>query len=601
MPEFLSPGVYTEEVPSKQQAVQSVSTSTFATVGWLPEGVADKAVLVTSLADYFRKFGGYTKNSTVPLAITAFFQNGGSRAYVVRVTPPDAVAATATLPGYNFAAISKGAWGNRLRVVLQGDQNTFNSAEQRFERFNLLVLEPNDQGQYVEVETFSNLVLDNPESSRYVTSVVNDPLTGSSKIVVTENGGGIPAAFNFTQYSDENPVAGSGGGSQQITGTTTQAPVAKMTFTLEVDDVVVAKDDGKGKLKLVQPSAYSNVSGVVDYTTGTYNAALIPGAASGTTVTSSYFQAGNSFLQADFTGGADGTEVTRAEISDPALSENAQGLYALSAVEELLNIGLPDFPGDPVVAGDLLAYCENNGYCFAILSTPFGADPQDAVAYKRLVLASQSSFGALYYPNIVVPDPLMEGRGKLISNVGHVAGRYAYTDNRRNVGKAPAGQNDGQLQYLLGLERNLNKGEMDLVYPANVNPIIANAAVGRAIYGSRTLQINGDYTQVPWRRLVNFLKKSFYNASQDLVFEPLTEGLFALAASRFTSYMTGLTAEGYFGSRDPAAAFKIICDSTNNTPQTILQRQLIVDCVFMVGTPAEFVRLRFERSLLPLA
>jgi phage tail sheath protein FI len=92
MSEFLSPGVFIEEVNSGGQTVQAVGTSTMAIVGWTTFGVANRASLVTSTDSYARQFGDQTVESRVPLSVSAFFANGGTRCYVVRVVPTDAVA-----------------------------------------------------------------------------------------------------------------------------------------------------------------------------------------------------------------------------------------------------------------------------------------------------------------------------------------------------------------------------------------------------------------------------------------------------------------------------------------------------------------------------
>jgi len=92
MAEFLSPGIFIEEINASGQQVEAVGTSTMAIVGWTERGPADTATLVTSYDDFLRRFGEYTNDSRVPLSVQAFFANGGTRAYVARVTPTDAVA-----------------------------------------------------------------------------------------------------------------------------------------------------------------------------------------------------------------------------------------------------------------------------------------------------------------------------------------------------------------------------------------------------------------------------------------------------------------------------------------------------------------------------
>jgi phage tail sheath protein FI len=123
MPEYLSPGVYIEEVPSSLKAIEGVSTSTAAFVGradrgtvpgyvWQGSGTPslpftpsggfvltpDPApVLVTSFADFQRQFG---PPQSIPLpndthdygylgwAVRAFFDNGGKRVYIARIVDP---------------------------------------------------------------------------------------------------------------------------------------------------------------------------------------------------------------------------------------------------------------------------------------------------------------------------------------------------------------------------------------------------------------------------------------------------------------------------------------------------------------------------------
>jgi phage tail sheath protein FI len=93
MAEFLSPGVFIEEVSNAPQQIEAVGTSTMGIVGFTPQGPVDEATLVTSPEAFSREFGGFTSDSHCPLAVSAFFNNGGTRAYVVRVVPSDAVAA----------------------------------------------------------------------------------------------------------------------------------------------------------------------------------------------------------------------------------------------------------------------------------------------------------------------------------------------------------------------------------------------------------------------------------------------------------------------------------------------------------------------------
>lgn len=91
MPEYLSPGVYVEEIDTGSKPIEGVSTSTAGMVGATERGPVDWPMLVTSFGEYARLFGNYLDdsifvNSTnyLPHSVEGFFTNGGKRLYVTR-------------------------------------------------------------------------------------------------------------------------------------------------------------------------------------------------------------------------------------------------------------------------------------------------------------------------------------------------------------------------------------------------------------------------------------------------------------------------------------------------------------------------------------
>ncbi len=99
MPEYLHPGVYIEETSYRGKPIQGVSTSTAGFVGAARKGQEGKPILVTSLNQYVRTFGSLispTLNMGDYLghSVKAFFDNGGSRVYIVRVLAADALKAS---------------------------------------------------------------------------------------------------------------------------------------------------------------------------------------------------------------------------------------------------------------------------------------------------------------------------------------------------------------------------------------------------------------------------------------------------------------------------------------------------------------------------
>lgn len=104
MPNYLSPGVYLEEVSSGSRPIEGVGTAVAAFVGFAETGPVNEPVLVTNWTQFTQTFGGFVEDAVLAHAVYGYFLNGGGAAYVVRVGGTDAardgqpVVATAQLP-----------------------------------------------------------------------------------------------------------------------------------------------------------------------------------------------------------------------------------------------------------------------------------------------------------------------------------------------------------------------------------------------------------------------------------------------------------------------------------------------------------------------
>jgi phage tail sheath protein FI len=96
MPEYLSPGVYVQEVDSGPRPIEGVGTACAAFVGFAPAGPANVPTLVTNWSQYVGTFGsldeGGRRNPHMPgaylsHAVYGYFLNGGGRCYVTRIAP----------------------------------------------------------------------------------------------------------------------------------------------------------------------------------------------------------------------------------------------------------------------------------------------------------------------------------------------------------------------------------------------------------------------------------------------------------------------------------------------------------------------------------
>ncbi|WP_338869404.1 phage tail protein [Myxococcus stipitatus] len=82
--ELLSSKVVVVEEEPRVRGIPSAPTSVAGAVGLAERGPIGKPVLCTSMEDYQATFGGFTPDSDLAIAAMGFFENGGSRLWVVR-------------------------------------------------------------------------------------------------------------------------------------------------------------------------------------------------------------------------------------------------------------------------------------------------------------------------------------------------------------------------------------------------------------------------------------------------------------------------------------------------------------------------------------
>ncbi|MFC5730652.1 MULTISPECIES: phage tail sheath family protein [Nocardioides] len=138
MPNYLSPGVYVEEMPAGTRPIEGVGTSVAAFVGLAAKGPVNEPILVSNWSQFTDSFGDFVENSYLAHSVYGWFLNGGGNCFVVRIAPnsgrkgggstPKAIAApkVASLGGYQVKSIAKGAQAEKkieLSVEPAGGQN----------------------------------------------------------------------------------------------------------------------------------------------------------------------------------------------------------------------------------------------------------------------------------------------------------------------------------------------------------------------------------------------------------------------------------------------------------------------------------------------
>ena len=90
---YLSPGVYVEEVDRGSKPIEAVGTNTVGFLGESAKGPANEPVLCTNWSQFVKTFGDFKEcGEHLAHGVYGFFNNGGSRCFVVNVGAPDAAA-----------------------------------------------------------------------------------------------------------------------------------------------------------------------------------------------------------------------------------------------------------------------------------------------------------------------------------------------------------------------------------------------------------------------------------------------------------------------------------------------------------------------------
>jgi len=298
------------------------------------------------------------------------------------------------------------------------------------------------------------------------------------------------------------------------------------------------------------------------------------------------------------TGGSNGNKPDAMAIVGSAATKT--GLHALENISAgSFNIMcIPDAAelstGYSTVISKAADYCQAKR-AFLIIDIPHSvANCADMLSWMRTTGNSlRDKNAAVYFPRLMIPDPLQDGKPKNIAASGTVAGLYARTDAARGVWKAPAG-NEAVLQGV-SMSTKLSDAENSQLNPLGVNAIRTFPVYGTVCWGSRTLYgsdaMASEWKYIPVRRTALFIEESLYQGLQWAVFEPNGETLWAQIRLNVDAFMQSLFRQGVFQGTAAREAYFVKCDSTTTTQNDINAGKLNVVVGFAPLKPAEFIVL----------
>jgi hypothetical protein len=171
---------------------------------------------------------------------------------------------------------------------------------------------------------------------------------------------------------------------------------------------------------------------------------------------------------------------------------------------------------------------------------------------------------------------------------GDIAGLCVYTDTVKDPWFSPAGFNRGAIKNCIKLAWNPTKTYRDTLYAAGVNPVVSFAGQGTVLFGDKTLQSKPSaFDRINVRRLFIALEKSIGTAAKYSLFElndEFTRGQFIALVTPFLRDIQG---------RRGITDFKVVCDTTNNTPNVIDSNQFVGDIYIKPARSINFIQLNF--------
>jgi len=244
----------------------------------------------------------------------------------------------------------------------------------------------------------------------------------------------------------------------------------------------------------------------------------------------------------------------------------------------------------------LISHAQNMRYRIAVLDTPPGITPGEAREVRSQI---DSKYAALYYPWVVVANPLARPSNDLIPKEiplppsGFVTGIYARNDIQRGVWKAPANE---VVMGALRFEREINKREQDVMNPEGVNNLRYFPGRGYRVWGARTVSSDPEWKYVNVRRYFIYLERSIDRSTQWAVFEPNGEALWANIRETVSAFLYNEWVSGALLGSKPEQAFFVRCDRSTMTQNDLDNGRLICEIGVAVLKPAEFVIFRIGQK-----
>ena len=579
MPEYLAPGVYVEETSFRAKSIEGVGTSTTAFAGPTRKGpfratADDQEVpeLLTSFGDFERIYGGITDlalTGTSPHtnylahAVRAFFNEGGSRLYVARAVGAGATTAsgqvtpdgTAAAEAVHFVSRFPGSLGNGQVVVREQLAPVAATAMANAPAGTLLVTGSGGTTAYhLKVGNDWHPAADPSAAAEDATTLAADTPRIVTLLVVAIDADGDNLSFEGLGYDRGHPL--------WVGHVMSAAPARRADHLQNMFAVTVGANASALELRnALFTAATTNAAGELERTIA-------------------------------LTGGLDGAE--------PVAANYSLALGELAGLEDISIVAAPGssaYAEAQAINNLLISHAESRrAYRIAVLDLPRDQTPGQARTLRGLI---DSRYAAVYYPWVVVPNPLARpGREDIPRELalppsGFVSGIYARNDVERGVWKAPANE---VVRGALRFELDINFAQQEMLNPIGVNCLRYLSGRGFRVWGARLASSDPEWKYVNVRRYFNYLESSIDRGTQWAVFEPNGERLWANVRQTISDFLYNEWRNGALLGTKTEEAYFVRCDRSTMTQNDLDNGRLVCLIGVAVIKPAEFVIFRIGQK-----
>lgn len=490
---------------------------------------------VGSWADFVKKHNvpmsssPFMEGSYLAYAVRGYFDNGGGRAYIVRVAKPGDLdtynyaptggaaalggsPATLSLDGYNFKAIEGGERGNNIKVEVN---------------------HVGDEGFTFRITSGSKSETIGSNKEPLTAATAAEAVKEKSKLVDCE----VATADRPTM------------GEFNLTGGMTASATLPEKLPINIELAKVVPDDFVGNES--DRTGFSGLEELEDV-----NFVAVPDLVAG------------AFRRESLNGSDTGPEVLNMDDTRKEQIINMQSML-VSWCERM---------ADRMAILDPIPGLSPQEMRDTTLGAPFSADHGQS---------------AIYYPWIKVLDQVRpQTKGTVFCPpCGHIAGVWSRVGVERGVHKAPANEalrGAVALEWNVSKREQeiLNPNGVNCIRAFPGTGIRVWGARTLATVG------NPSWKYVNVRRLFNYLEKSIERGVQWVVFEPNDMDLWARVRRNISAFLWVEWKEGKLFGATPDEAFYVKCDRETNPQEMIDLGRLYVEIGVNPVKPAEFVIIR---------